>query len=205
VGTASSAASMMSVSAERTVASSSLSDRRLLVEQARRARSTKSIIDTHGVIGDTVNVASADPADVCPNDQAARRRRRAGSTNDRRERQRLPRRARRMRLGHEPTGLRGERSPRTKLETVAHIVLATRSRACLGGWWQRRRQSNSVATQSPSVGRSSPAAHCSSVLLPDPDGTITAVKIPDGTPTVTPSSATTELSLVRRPCGPTRA
>ena len=66
MGTASSVASTMSVSAERTVVSSSQSDRRLLVEQARRARSTKSIIDTHGVIGDTVNVARADPAVVGP-------------------------------------------------------------------------------------------------------------------------------------------
>ena len=48
----------------------------------------------------------------------------------------------------------------------------------------------------PSVGRSSPAAHCRSVLLPEPDGPITAVKLPDGSATVTPSSAVTALSAV---------
>src|SRR4029453_14162410 len=43
----------------------------------------------------------------------------------------------------------------------------------------------------PEVGRSSPAAQCSNVLLPDPDGPITAVKLPLASPTLTSSSAVT--------------
>src|SRR5262249_45016614 len=41
----------------------------------------------------------------------------------------------------------------------------------------------------PDVGRSRPAAQCSSVDLPDPDGPITAVKLPLPKPSVTASSA----------------
>lgn len=41
----------------------------------------------------------------------------------------------------------------------------------------------------PEVGRSRPTAHWSSVLLPDPEGPITAVKLPLGSATPTPRSA----------------
>ena len=44
---------------------------------------------------------------------------------------------------------------------------------------------------SPEVGRSSPAAHCRSVLLPEPDGPMTAVNVPATKPSVTWSSAVT--------------
>jgi hypothetical protein len=43
----------------------------------------------------------------------------------------------------------------------------------------------------PDVGRSSPAAHCSSVDLPEPDGPMTAVNVPGPKPSETPSSAVT--------------
>ena len=43
----------------------------------------------------------------------------------------------------------------------------------------------------PEVGRSSPAADCSSVDLPDPEGPMTAVNVPGSKPSVTPSSART--------------
>jgi len=43
----------------------------------------------------------------------------------------------------------------------------------------------------PDVGRSSPAAVWSSVLLPDPDGPITAVKVPRWNTASTPASAVT--------------
>jgi len=43
------------------------------------------------------------------------------------------------------------------------------------------------------VGWSRPAAQCRKVLLPDPDGPITAVKEPRAKPMLTLSSATTEL------------
>jgi len=43
----------------------------------------------------------------------------------------------------------------------------------------------------PDVGRSIPAATCSSVVFPDPDGPITAVNSPAAKPMVTPSSAVT--------------
>ena len=43
----------------------------------------------------------------------------------------------------------------------------------------------------PSVGRSRPAAMCRNVLLPEPDGPMTAVNEPRSKPAVTPSSATT--------------
>jgi hypothetical protein len=56
----------MSLSASRTIVSSSLIETTLLVDEARRARSTKSIIDRYGAIGDTDYVASAGPADGCP-------------------------------------------------------------------------------------------------------------------------------------------
>ena len=48
----------------------------------------------------------------------------------------------------------------------------------------------SIST-SPEVTRSSPAAQCSSVDLPDPDGPITAVNVPCGMRTSTPSRAAT--------------
>ncbi|MDH6546885.1 hypothetical protein M2162_000982 [Streptomyces sp. SAI-041] len=48
----------------------------------------------------------------------------------------------------------------------------------------------------PLSGRSRPAAHCSSVDLPDPDGPITAVKVPRPRLRVTPSRAVTALSSV---------
>jgi hypothetical protein len=44
---------------------------------------------------------------------------------------------------------------------------------------------------SPDVGRSSPAAHCSKVLLPEPDGPITAVKVPGAKSAVTSRKAVT--------------
>jgi hypothetical protein len=47
----------------------------------------------------------------------------------------------------------------------------------------------------PDVGRSSPAAQCSRVLLPEPDGPITAVKLPLSRPSDTPRRACT----ARRP------
>jgi hypothetical protein len=43
----------------------------------------------------------------------------------------------------------------------------------------------------PEVGRSRPAAVCSRVLLPEPDGPITAVKVPRPNVASTPASATT--------------
>ncbi|GAB3905167.1 hypothetical protein GCM10027612_74260 [Microbispora bryophytorum subsp. camponoti] len=46
-------------------------------------------------------------------------------------------------------------------------------------------------TTVPDVGRSSPAAQCSSVDLPEPEGPITAVKVPWPKPRVTPSRAVT--------------
>ncbi len=46
----------------------------------------------------------------------------------------------------------------------------------------------------PLSGRSSPAAHCNSVDLPDPEGPITAVNVPRSRLSVTPSSAVTALS-----------
>lgn len=47
--------------------------------------------------------------------------------------------------------------------------------------------------------QSSPAAHCSRVDVPDPEGPITAVKLPAVRPRVTPSSAVTALSSGVRP------
>ena len=41
----------------------------------------------------------------------------------------------------------------------------------------------------PDVGRSSPAAICRNVLLPDPEGPMIAVKVPRASPTSIPSSA----------------
>jgi hypothetical protein len=46
----------------------------------------------------------------------------------------------------------------------------------------------------PLSGRSRPAAHCSSVDLPDPEGPITAVNVPRARLSDTPSSALTALS-----------
>ena len=46
---------------------------------------------------------------------------------------------------------------------------------------------------SPEVGRSSPAAHCRSVLLPEPDGPMTAVNVPAPKPSVTWFRAVTPL------------
>ena len=43
----------------------------------------------------------------------------------------------------------------------------------------------------PDVGRSSPAAQCRKVLLPDPDGPITAVKVPGANFIEIPSRAVT--------------
>ena len=43
----------------------------------------------------------------------------------------------------------------------------------------------------PAVGRSRPAAQCSNVLLPDPDGPITAVNVPPQKSMLTPSRART--------------
>ena len=43
----------------------------------------------------------------------------------------------------------------------------------------------------PEVGRSSPAATCRNVLLPDPDGPMIAVNDPRGSAMLIPSSATT--------------
>ena len=43
----------------------------------------------------------------------------------------------------------------------------------------------------PDVGRSSPAALCRSVLLPEPDGPITAVNVAVSNESVTPRRATT--------------
>ena len=48
-------------------------------------------------------------------------------------------------------------------------------------------------TTEPDVGWSSPAAHCSSVLLPEPDGPMIAVNVPRPNCVVTSSSATTWL------------
>jgi hypothetical protein len=45
----------------------------------------------------------------------------------------------------------------------------------------------------PSLGRSSPAATCRSVLLPEPEGPITAVNVPDASETETPRKARTAL------------
>jgi hypothetical protein len=46
-------------------------------------------------------------------------------------------------------------------------------------------------TTDPDVGRTSPAAVCSKVVLPDPDGPMTAVKLPRRKPIVSPAKATT--------------
>ncbi|CAM5537142.1 hypothetical protein SCANM63S_08279 [Streptomyces canarius] len=46
----------------------------------------------------------------------------------------------------------------------------------------------------PEVGWTSPAAQCRKVLLPDPDGPMTAVKVPSAKLTVSPRSAATWLS-----------
>ena len=46
----------------------------------------------------------------------------------------------------------------------------------------------------PEVGRSSPAATCRNVLLPEPDGPMMAVNDPAASPMLIPSSATTEPS-----------
>jgi hypothetical protein len=50
---------------------------------------------------------------------------------------------------------------------------------------------------SPEVTLSSPAAHCSSVDLPDPDGPMTAVNVPAANAAVTPPSASTLPAAVR--------
>ena len=47
---------------------------------------------------------------------------------------------------------------------------------------------------SPDVSRSSPATHCMSVLLPEPDGPMMAVNCWAGNDTVTPASAWTSVS-----------
>src|SRR3954467_823703 len=63
-----------------------------------------------------------------------------------------------------------------------------------------RRRSLSLASSAspisaaPEVGRSSPAATCRKVLLPEPDGPMIAVNDPRAKPMLTPSSATTVLS-----------
>jgi hypothetical protein len=49
----------------------------------------------------------------------------------------------------------------------------------------------SPRTTLPEVGRSSSAAQCSSVLLPDPEGPMTAVKLPLASSMLTWSSAVT--------------
>ncbi len=51
-------------------------------------------------------------------------------------------------------------------------------------------------TTRPPVGRSRPAAHCSSVDLPDPEGPMIAVNDPLGMERVTSSRAVTEFGLV---------
>ena len=48
----------------------------------------------------------------------------------------------------------------------------------------------------PEVSRSSPATHCISVLLPDPDGPMMAVNWWAGNDTVTPARACTAASPV---------
>ena len=52
-------------------------------------------------------------------------------------------------------------------------------------------KSVSPSTTRPDVGRSRPAAQFRNVLLPDPDGPMTAVNVPRGNPAVTPSRART--------------
>ena len=54
--------------------------------------------------------------------------------------------------------------------------------------------SSPSTTTMPLSGRSSPAAHCSSVDLPEPEGPITAVNVPRGRASVTPSRAVTAFS-----------
>ena len=49
----------------------------------------------------------------------------------------------------------------------------------------------SPSRTTPWVGRSSPAAQCRNVLLPDPDGPMTAVKLPRANEMLTSSSAVT--------------
>ena len=49
----------------------------------------------------------------------------------------------------------------------------------------------------PEVGRSSPAAQCSSVVLPDPEAPITAVQEPGGNTRLTSRNAVTALRPVR--------
>ena len=60
-----------------------------------------------------------------------------------------------------------------------------------------RDSSTSPIQTRPDVGRSSPAAVCSSVLFPDPDGPITAVKVPRPKAASTPASAVTGSRSVR--------
>ena len=57
-----------------------------------------------------------------------------------------------------------------------------------------RVMSTSPMNACPELRRSSPAAHCMSVDLPDPDGPMIAVNRPGSKPTVTPSSARTSAS-----------
>ena len=54
-----------------------------------------------------------------------------------------------------------------------------------------RARSVSPSATVPEVGRSSPAATCRNVLLPEPDGPMIAVNDPGASSTLTPSSATT--------------
>ena len=54
-----------------------------------------------------------------------------------------------------------------------------------------RERSVPASSTVPDVGRSSPAATCRNVLLPDPDGPMIAVNVPGARSTLTPSSATT--------------
>ncbi len=56
---------------------------------------------------------------------------------------------------------------------------------------ERARARRRRGARCPEVGRSSPAADCSSVDLPEPDGPITAVNVPRAKSSVTPSSART--------------
>jgi hypothetical protein len=50
------------------------------------------------------------------------------------------------------------------------------------------------SSTSPPLGRSRPAAHCRNVLLPEPEGPMTAVKLPRGSARSTPRSACTAAS-----------
>ena len=71
-------------------------------------------------------------------------------------------------------------------------TLSRRSRvSCFS---ESRVMSTSPMKACPALSRSSPAAHCISVLLPEPDGPMMAVNLAGSKPTVTPLRALTSAS-----------